>query len=287
MSLDVLAAGVLAGGLYALIGLGISLVFGVLGLMNMAHGELVIGGAYLASLLVLKAGWDPLVTLPLAMAGVALIAYPLQRYLLTPLLQGSRNAPLVATFGLSLLAQALFQGAFGTHPKTLPASYATSGLSFLGLRIQTIYLIAFGLTILLCAVTHLVLTRTRAGSAVRAASADPATAAVLGINVAKVYATTFAGAAALAAAGGVLTGVAQSFTPSSGLPFLLTGFAVMAMAGIGSVGGVFLAGLTLGVLQSVSVALFGGGLRDVVVYLAFFLVLAVRPQGLFRKAATG
>ena len=266
MSLDVLAAGILAGGLYALIGLGISLVFGVLGLMNLAHGELVIGGAYLASLLVVGAGWDPL---------------------LTPLLRGDKSAPLVGTFGLSLLAQALFQGVFGTHPKSLPASYATSGVSILGVRIQTIYLIAFGLTTVLCAATHLILTRTRAGSAVRAASADPATAAVLGINVPQVYALTFAGAAALAAAGGVLTGVAQSFTPTSGLPLLLTGMAVMALAGIGSVGGVFLAGIALGLLQSVSVQLFGGGMRDVVVYLAFFLVLAVRPQGLFRKAATG
>ncbi|HTJ69888.1 MAG TPA: branched-chain amino acid ABC transporter permease [Actinospica sp.] len=285
MSIDVLAAGILAGGLYALIGLGISLVFGVLGLMNLAHGELVIGGAYLASLLVVGAGWDPMVSLPLAMAGIALIAYPLQRYLLTPLLRGSKNAPLVATFGLSLLGQALFQAAFGTHPKTLPASYAASGISVLGVRVQTIYLIGFALTIVLCASTHLLLTRTRAGSAVRAAAADSATAAVLGINVSRVYALTFAGAAALAAAGGVITGVAQSFTPTSGLPLLLTGFAVMALAGIGSVGGVLLAGVALGVLQSATVSLFGGGWQNVVVYLVFFLALAIRPQGLFRKGA--
>jgi branched-chain amino acid transport system permease protein len=286
MNLDVLAAGVLTGGLYALIGLGISLVFGVLGLMNLAHGELVIGGADLASILVVGAGWDPLLVLPLAMVAMAVIAYPLQRYLLTPLLRGGKTAPLVATFGLSLLAQALFQEVFGTHPKTLPAPYAASGLSLFGIRVQTIYVIAFGLTIVLCLATHLVLTRTRAGSAVRAASADAGTAAILGINVGRVYALTLAGAAALAAAGGVVTGVAQSFTPTSGLPLLLTGFAVMALGGIGSVGGVFAAGVALGVLQSVSVSLFGGGWRDVVVYLVFFLALSIRPQGLFRRVAT-
>jgi branched-chain amino acid transport system permease protein len=285
MNLEVLAAGILTGGLYALIGLGISLVFGVLGLMNLAHGELVIGGAYLASLLVIGAGWDPLTVLPLAMIGIAVIAYPLQRFLLTPLLRGSKTAPLVATFGLSLLGQALFQAAFGIHPKSLPAPYAASGMSLFGVRVQTIYVIAFALTIVLCAATHLLLTRTRAGSTVRAAAADPATAAVLGMNVNRVYAMTFAAAAALAAAGGVMTGVAQSFTPTSGLPLLLTGFAVMALGGIGSVGGVFLAGVTLGVLQSVAVRLFGGGWSDVVVYLVFFLTLAIRPQGLFRRAA--
>jgi branched-chain amino acid transport system permease protein len=150
--------------------------------------------------------------------------------------------------------------------------------------VQAVYVIAFALTVVLCAGTHLLLTRTRAGSAVRAASADPETAAVLGINVGRVYAMTLAGAAALAAAGGVMTGVAQSFTPTSGLPLLLTGFAVMALAGIGTVGGVFLAGLVLGVLQSVAVSVFGGGWSDVVVYVVFFLALAIRPQGLFRRA---
>jgi branched-chain amino acid transport system permease protein len=285
MSADVLAAGVLAGGLYALLGLGISLAFGVLKLMNLAHGEFVTGGAYLAALLVSGSGLDPLVILPIAMLGVALAAYPLQRYLFTPLLRGSQAAPLVAAFGLSLLLQAVYQALFGTHPKSLAAPYATSGVAVAGVRVQTVYLISFVLALVLCAATHLILTRTRAGGAVRAASADPQTAAVLGLNVDRIYAFTLAGAAALAAAAGVMTGVAQSFTPSSGLPLLLTGFAVMALAGIGSVGWVLLAGIVLGVIQSVSVALFGGGWENVAVYLVFFLVLAIRPQGLFRKAA--
>jgi branched-chain amino acid transport system permease protein len=285
MSMDVLAAGILAGGLYALVGLGISLVFGVLKLMNLAHGELVMAGAYIASLFVVNAGWDPLVALPFAMTAVAVIAYPLQRLLLTPLLRGSATAPLVGTFGISLVGQAIFQAVFGSHPKNLPASYATEGISVGGMRVQTVYVISFVLTIVLCLVTHFVLTRTRAGGAVRAAAADPTTAAILGLNVNRIYAFTMAGAAALAAAGGVMTGVAQSFTPTSGLPLLLTGFAVMALAGIGSVGGVFAAGVALGVIQSLSVSTFGGGWRDVVVYVLFLAVLAVRPQGLFRRAA--
>lgn len=284
MSADVLAAGVLAGGLYALVGLGISLVFGVLKMMNLAHGEFVTGGAYLSLLFISGTGLDPLLVLPFAMIGVAIAAYPLQRFLLTPLLRGSQAAPLVATFGLSLLLQAVYQAAFGTHPKSLPASYATTGLSLFGAQVQTVYVISFALAIVLCLATHLILTRTRAGGAVRAAAADAETAAVLGLNVDRVYACTLAGAAALAAAAGVMTGVAQSFTPSSGLPLLLTGFAVMALAGIGSVGGVLLAGIALGVIQSISVGLFGGGWEDVAVYLVFFAVLAIRPQGVFRKA---
>jgi branched-chain amino acid transport system permease protein len=285
MSLDVLAAGVLAGGLYALVGLGISLVFGVLKLMNLAHGEFVMAGAYIASVLVIDAGVDPLVALPFTMVAVVIIAYPLQRYLLTPLLRGGPEAPLVATFGVSLLAQAIFQAVWSSHPKNLPAGYATSGFNIFGIRVQTVYVITFALAVVLCLATHLILTRTRAGGAVRAAAADPATAGILGMNVERIYACTMAGAAALAAAGGVMIGVSQSFTPTSGLPLLLTGFAVMALAGIGSVSGVFVAGIALGVIQSVSVSVFGGGWRDVVVYLVFFLALAIRPQGLFRKVA--
>jgi branched-chain amino acid transport system permease protein len=283
MSADVLVAGVLAGGLYALIGLGISLVFGVLKMMNLMHGELVIGGAYVASLLVGYAGLDPLLALPFAMLGTAALAYPLQRYLLTGLLRASPNAPLVATFGLSLVAQAVLQAAFGTHPKALNAPYADAGFTVLGVRVQAVYAISFALTVVLCGATHLILTRTRAGSAVRAAAADPMTASMLGLNVGRIYALTLAAAAALAAAGGVMTGVAQSFTPTSGLPLLLTGFAVMALAGIGSVGGVLLGGITLGVLQSISTDLFGGGWRNFVVYTVFFLTLSFRPSGLFRR----
>jgi len=275
---------VLAGGLYALIGLGISLVFGVLRMMNLMHGELVVGGAYVASLLVGVTGADPLLVLPLAMGAVAVVAYPLQRYLLTGMLRASESAPLVATFGLSLVAQAGFQAAFGTHPRTLAAPYADTGVTVLGVRVQTVYAVSFGLTVVLCGATHLILTRTRLGTAVRAAAADPVTASMFGHDVGRIYAMTLAGAAALAAAGGVMTGVAQSFTPTSGLPLLLTGFAVMALAGIGSVGGVLLGGITLGVLQSLSTGLFGGGWRDFVVYAVFFLTLAFRPSGLFRRA---
>ena len=286
MSAGVLVAGLLSGGLYALIGLGISLVFGVLKMMNLMHGELVLGGAYLAALLAGPAGFDPLVALPFAMLGVALIAYPLQRYLLTGLLRASGTAPMVATFGLSLVAQAALQAAFGTDPRALSAPYAQAGFTVLGVRVQAVYAISFALTVVLCGVTHLILSRTRAGSAVRAAAADPTTASMLGINVGRVYALTLAGSAALAAAAGVMTGVAQSFTPTSGLPLLLTGFAVMALAGIGSVGGVLLGGIGLGLLQSVSTALFGGGWRNFVVYTVFFLALSFRPAGLFRRVAS-
>jgi len=286
MNATVIAAGILAGGLYALIGLGLSLVFGVLKLMNLAYAQVIIIGAYVAWLIIDHTGVDPLVALPFAMAATALMAYPFQRFLLTGLLRTSITAPLVATFGLALLAQAGLQAAFGIDERSLPAAYGDSGLTVLGVRIQSIYLIAFALAGVLCLATHLLLTQTRIGSAVRAAAADPQTASVLGMDVDRIYAWTFAFSAALAAAAGVMTGVAQSFTPASGTPLLLTGFAVMALGGIGGVGGTFAAGIFLGVLQSLSVSLFGAGYQDLVVYLTFFLVLSFRPTGLFTRRRT-
>jgi branched-chain amino acid transport system permease protein len=277
VSVDVLVAGILAGGLYALVGLGLSLVFGVLRLMNLAHGELIVGGTFVASLLIGHLSLDPLVALPFAMLAAAVVAYAAQRLLLTGLLRRSATAPLVATFGLSLIAQAGLQAGFGPDYRSLNASYATSGFTLFGVRMQTIYAISFAVGVALCLATHLLLTRTRAGSAVRAAAADAQAASLLGIDVGRVYALTFAGAAALAAAAGVLTGVAQSFSPTSGQPLLLVGFAVMALGGIGGVGGALAGGIALGLMQSVAVSLFGGGYRNAVVYVTFLLVIAFRP----------
>jgi branched-chain amino acid transport system permease protein len=280
VSIDVLVAGLLAGGLYALVGLGLSLVFGVLRLMNLAHGELLVGGTFVASLLVGHFSFDPLVALPFAMLAVGAAGYAVQRLLLTGLLEMSATAPLVATFGLSLIVQAGLQAGFGPDYRSLNASYAYSGFTVLGVRVQTIYVISFAVGLTLTLATHLVLTRTRAGSAVRAAAADAPTASLLGIDVGRVYALTFAGAAALAAAAGVLTGIAQSFSPTSGQPLLLVGFAVMALGGIGGVGGILAGGLALGLTQSIAVSLLGGGYRNAFVYIALLLVIAFRPASL-------
>jgi branched-chain amino acid transport system permease protein len=191
----------------------------------------------------------------------------------------------VATFGFALIGEAVLQAAFDIDPRSLDAPYATAGITVVGVRVQAVYLIAFALSVVLCVGTHAILTWTRAGTAVRAASADPVTASLLGINVDRVYAATFAGSAALAAAAGVMVGVAQSFTPSAGTSLLLIGFAVMALGGIGSVAGSLLAGLALGLFQSIAVSVFGGGWRNFVVYAVFFVALAARPNGLFRMAS--
>lgn len=275
--------GILLGGLYATIALGLSLAFGVLGLVNLAHGELLVGGAFVSYLVVDRLGLDPLLSLLVVIPVVFAIAYPVQAWVLTPLLRRNEDAPLVATFGLSLLIIALLQQGYSSDPKSLPASYADAGVSLLGLDIRVAYLIAFAVGVLLIALTHRVLLRTRLGAMVRAAAADPDTASAVGIDVRRLYAATFGVAAAMAAVGGVLIGITFSFTPTSGLAWVLTAFAVVVLGGIGSILGTLIGGMLLGVVEGVGVHVLGGEWRSLIIYGLFFLALTVRPNGILGR----
>jgi len=285
MNVDAVVNGLLLGGLYALVALGLSVVFGVLRLINLAHGEVLIGGAYLTYLFSEHLGIGPFLALPLVVIVVAILAYLVQRILLTSLLVRGAEGALVATFGISLLAQGIFSQAFSSTPKSLTSSLSTSGFTVAGVQTRTIYLVAFVIAAILCIAAHLLLTRTRTGTRIRAAAADPSTAGLVGIDIRRVYALTFALGAAITALGGVLLGVTFSFTPTTGTQYLLIGIAVVVLGGVGNVLGTFAGALLLGLVQSIAAAQFGGGFRDLSVYLVFFVVLAVRPQGLFARKA--
>jgi len=277
--------GLLIGGFYAVVALGLSLVFGVLRLINLAHGELLVGGAYLAYLLGTSFGLGPFLSLPVVVLVVGVLAYLLQRYLLTGLLVKRPEGAMVATFGIALLAEGLFAQFFTSEPRSLSSDLSTSGFTVVGIQVRTIYLVAFVIGALLCVLAHLALTRTRLGAVVRASAADPATAGLMGIDTSRVYAATFAAGAVIAAIGGVLVGVTFSVTPTTGTQYLIVGIAVVVLGGVGNVLGTFLGALLLGLVQSLAAAQFGGGYRDLTVYLLFFIVLALRPQGLFVRRA--
>lgn len=278
-----IVTGLLLGGLFAVTALGLSLVFGVMRLINLVHGELVILGAYLAYVIASHTGIDPLLTL-VAVGPIAFVlAFPVQKYLLTPVMGTGAEAALLTTFGLSIIAQNLFTLIFTGDTKSLDAPYATSSLSLAGLSIPAIYVIAFAFAVVLCGGAHLFLQRTAPGRAVRASAEDPGAAAMMGVDTKRVYATIYGLAAACAAVGGVLAALTFSFTPTSGTTYLLTGFAVVVLGGLGSVSGTFIGGVLLGVIESVGAAFLGDGYRDFVGFAAFLIILALRPQGLFGR----
>ncbi len=285
MNVDVIINGVLIGGIYALVALGLSLVFGILRMINLAHGELVIAGAYLVVFFTTQCGLSALAAAPLAIVVAAAAGYLLQRGLLSGFLGRDGGAVIVTTFGLSILLRGVFTEAAGTGPRSIAGTLGSSGTSLLGTDVRSINLVGFAISVALFLVTYLVLQRTRVGWSVRAAAGDPRTASLMGMNVRQVYALTFAAASALAALGGVILGVAYSVTPTSGLEYLLIAMAVVVVGGVGSIGGTFLGGVLLGLLQAEGVYVFGGQYRDLVVYVVFLAILAIRPQGLMGRAA--
>lgn len=276
--------GVLVGGLYALVGLGLSLVFGVLRIVNLAHGELVIAGAFLAYALTSVSGLDPLLALPVVMVVMAAVGFVLHRGLLGPVTRRGADGPLVATFGLALVLQGVFAYVFTSDPRVVPSAYATTGVDLLGTTVQLSYLLAFGLALALAGALHVLLTRTRWGSAVRASEVEPEIVGLLGIDVGRLQAIVFALAAAVAAAGGVMVGIAGSFTPTTGPQFLVLGFAVVVLGGIGSIAGTVVAAVVLGVVQALTAHAFGGGWRDFALYAVFLTLVAIRPTGLIARS---
>ncbi len=280
MSATDLVNGVLIGGLYVLVALGLSLVFGVLRLINLAHGALVVGAAYLALWLSNEAGLQAFAALPLVVVAAAVFGYALQRVLLTDLLLKAPEVGIVGTFGLAVIAEAAFAAGFTSNAQGLSSSLGSSGVTIAGVTMRSSLLLAFALAVVLSLGLHLVIRRTRPGTALRAAAANPATAALMGINVNQIFALTLALAAALAAVAGVLDGVSASFVPTSDQALLLTGIAVVVVGGVGNVLGTLVAGLGLGLVQAIGVGLFGGGYSNLVIYVVFFVTLAVRPSGL-------
>ncbi len=279
-----LLTGLGIGGVFAVTALGLSLVFGVMRLMNLAHGEFIVLGAYLALYADKLFGIDPLVGMLIAAPVLALLAYPLQHYALSPVMSRGAEAPLLITFGVSIVLQNLFVIGFTPDVRSLNASYAVDHVGILGVKMPVVYIISLAIALALLAVTHLVVTRTDLGRRLRASSEDAVAASVMGVNVRRVYSATYAMAAATAAIGGILVGLAFSFAPTTGTTYLVTGFAVVVLGGVGSIKGTLIGGLLLGVIESVGAAFVGDGWRVFIGCAVVLIVLSIRPQGLFGAA---
>ncbi len=278
-----LVSGLLLGGLLAVTALGLSLVFGVMRLVNLAHGELVVLGAYLALELSRHGGLDPLLTIPVVAAVLFAIAVPVHRVLLEPLMSRGPEPALLTTFALSVIAQNLFILIWSGDTQALQGSYVTSSVTAAGIRVPVTHLISFGCALVLAAAVHLLLQRTSLGRQIRASSEDAAAASVLGVNVARVHMFVFGLAAACAAIGGVLVGITFDFTPTTGITYLISGFAVVVLGGLGSVKGTLLGAIGLGATENVGAAFFGDSYRDLIGFAVFLVVLSLRPQGLFGR----
>ena len=275
--------GILLGGLYALIALGLSLVFGVMKLINLAHGDLVLLSTYIAFAAMTNLGMDPILSLVISVPVLFVLGFVLQRFLLKRATVISMEAPLIITFGLSLVLQNTYQIIWSPMSRGLQASYTLSSFSIFGARVPLVYLFDFIAALVVMFLLYSFLRWTYLGKAINAASQDRRAAQLMGINTQRVYAFAFAIAAATAAVAGVFLGLTFPFTPQSGVNFLIIAFGVIIIGGMGSVLGTFIGGIILGLAQTLGGHFFGAAAQMLVVYGMVLLVLAIRPQGIFSR----
>jgi branched-chain amino acid transport system permease protein len=275
--------GLLLGGLYALIALGLSLVFGVMKMINVAHGDLILFGTYFAYAAMTLLGVDPILSLIAGIPLLFVIGFGIQRYLMSRAFGRSMEAPLLIAFGISLMLQNLQQILWTPMSKGLTTSYALDSFELGGIHVPLAYLLDFAAAVVAMVFLSQFLGRTYLGKAITGAAQDKTAAQLMGINTGRVYAFAFAISMATAAFAGVFLGLTFPFTPQSGISFLIIAFGVVIVGGLGSMVGTFLGGMVLGVAQTLGGFFLGPTSQMLVVYFLVLVVLAVRPRGLFGR----
>jgi branched-chain amino acid transport system permease protein len=282
---DAIVQGVLLGGLYALFAAGLAIVFGVMRIVNLAHGDLIILSAYLTLVLADLTSLNPMLTVVLVAAIMGLFGYLLQRGVIQFALGSGLLPPLVVTFGLSIIIQNVLLEVFTADTQGLDAG--TIELSSIRLPTGTTVgwfpLLTFALAVIVLGSLQLLVGHTRMGRSFRAVSDDPETASLMGVRTPHVFAVAMAVALVVTAIGGVILGIRTQFDPSAGPARLIYAFETVIIGGLGSLWGTLAGGIVLGVSQSVG-AYFSPGWTELAGHLVFLLVLAVRPAGLFGRS---
>ena len=282
--IDTIVQGVLLGGLFALFATGLSLVFGVMRLVNLAHGDFIVLAAFLALAVVGGTGVSPLLALLIVAPLMFALGHAVQRGLLDHTLRGGVMPPLLVTFGLSIVIQNVLLQVFSADTRRLPAGgLETAGIEVgAGVTVGVLPLITFATAIAVIAALQVLFYRTRTGRTFRAASDRPEVVPLMGVDNRKVCALAMGIALAVCAVAGVLMALRTNVSPTIGPARLLYAFEAVIIGGLGSLWGTLAGGVILGVAQSVGAKLHPG-MQILAGHLVFLAVLAVRPQGLFPR----
>jgi len=284
--LNIILQGVLIGGLYAMFAAGLSLIFGVMRLVNIAHGDLIVLAAYAALMVTQAVGIDPLTSLILVVPVMALIGYALQRGLLNRTLGDDLLPPLLVTFGLSIIIQNGLLELFTADSRKLQAGVIEVQTFQVaeGLWVGLLPLIQFIVAVAVIAGLQVLFYRTALGRAFRATSDDQSVAQLMGLDTRHVFAMAMALSLAIVAIAGVFLAVRANFDPAIGPARLIFGFEAVIIGGLGSMWGTLAGGVILGVSQAVG-AQIDPGWQLLAGHIAFLVILAVRPQGFFPKVS--
>jgi branched-chain amino acid transport system permease protein len=275
---QVVISGVLSGALYAMVALGLALIFGVMRVINIAHGALLMLGAYVTFFLYSRAGLNPFLTVPIAMATLFVVGVLLQKSLVARVVDAPELSSLLLTFGISIALVNVAQNLFSSDLRAV--EYLTGSWIIGGLALSRPRAIAFLFAGLVTGLAFLFLKTTRLGKAIRATSQSREVAMVCGVDVARIHLVTFGLASALAAGGGALLAVIVAIQPEMGGVWTFKSFLVIVLGGAGNYPGALLGGLLLGLVEQLASLFLTTQLSEVVAYVLLVLVLLVRPTGL-------
>lgn len=288
MFLEPLLTGITLGGMYALVAMGLTLQYGVARIMNLSYGEILVAAAFAVFWLFTAAGVNPLLGLGLVVPAALVASWLIYRILLLPLVRRAKTRDalevdsILATFGLLFVVQGvmlvLFGGAYYSY------SFLAIPVNVFGVTIAANRLLALAFAAVIGLALYLGLTRTRAGTALRAVAVDPVSAQLVAIDVRAAAAIAFALGGALVASGGVLVSMFLTFNANIGVVFTMKALIVVIMGGVGNMLGALVAGLILGLTETFVATWIDPGLTLAATYAIFLIILLVRPQGLFGRS---
>ncbi|MEL7081632.1 MAG: branched-chain amino acid ABC transporter permease [Pseudomonadota bacterium] len=280
---NAIVQGTLLGGLYALFAAGLSLIFGVMRLVNIAHGDLIVLGAYLGLSVTTVLGLHPLAALVIVVPAMAVIGYVLQRGVLNQTLGKDILPPLLVTFGLSVIIQNALLETYSADPQKMNAgALETASLATGGLSLGVLPVMTFAIAVAVIASLQWIFYRTALGRAFRATSDNQEIAQLMGLNRRHIFGLAMALALAVTAIAGIMLGIRTSFDPSIGGGRLIFGFEAVIIGGLGNLWGTLAGGVILGVAQTVG-AKIDPGWQLLAGHLIFLVILAIKPNGLFPR----
>ena len=286
--------GLLVGALFAAVAVGFALIWGVVDIINLAHGEMVMLGAYVtywSARTAVGGGdvalWVGLATVPVAVAALFVVGYLLQRYVVSHVTGTDLFLTLLVTFGLSIMIQQLAIRAWTADPRTLPIAFDETSLNLAGIVVPKMKLIAFAGAIVLTVALWAFLTYTRQGRAIRAVAQNDEAAALLGIDVKHTRAMTFGLSSAIAGGAGSFIAMILQVEPQMGLIYTLKSFIIVVFGGIGSIPGALVGGLALGSIEEMVAGFLGSTWTLAASFTILILLLVVKPKGLFGSALEG
>lgn len=277
--------GVLLGGLYAIIALGMSLVFGIMGLTNLAHGDLIIVSTFLTMILALQVTDSLLLALLITILVMMIIGFLLQNFLVNKVLDKGPEPALLITFGVSIFLSNVLLLIFGADARTIPNPLESINVvKTQYFSISATYLLDFMVALAVIFALHYIMKNTYFGRSIRATSDNVTAAELMGVNTKRIYAYAMCLAMIIAAISGILIGMTYVFYPTTGTQYLIIAFGVVVIGGMGSLMGTLVGGIILGLAQLLGAYFFGQSYQLLIGYLVLLIILTIKPEGLLSTA---